>query len=262
MEFFHFAFVQRSLIVGLIMALLSSFLGVFVILRRMTFFSDAISHASLTGIALGIIWGVSPTGGAVVFSLLIGLLVIWLSQKKILQIDSIIGVLFSGSVALGVLLLSRVSGYKVNLVSFLFGDILAVSQSDLILSIVLAVLVTAVILLYFKKFLFTAFSEELSHVKGINTTFWNYLFAAVLSLSIALSIKVVGVVLVSALIIIPATAAKLISKNIREMVFWSALFGVVSVVSGLVSAYYFDVPSGPAIVIVEVVFFVLAWILK
>ncbi|MBI3627062.1 metal ABC transporter permease [Candidatus Uhrbacteria bacterium] len=262
MEFFQFAFIQRALSAGLLMAILSSLLGVLVILRRMTFYSDAISHATLTGIALGILWGISPTIGAVAFSLLIGFLVIWFSQKKVLQADSVIGVLFSGSVALGVLLLSRVSGYKVNLINYLFGDILAVSRNDLILSAVLFVFVVLLGAVYFRDLLFVSFSRDLARVRGLKIAWWDYFFALLLSLTIALSIKIVGVILVSALIIIPATTAKLVSKNVREMVIWSIVFGVVSVFLGLVGSYYWDFPSGPGIVMVQVVLFALAWMLR
>lgn len=262
MDFFQFAFIQRAMVVGGLMAMLSAILGVLVILRRMSFFSDAISHASFTGIALGLLIGISPTWGAILFSVAIGLLIIWLAQRKILNVDAIIGVLFSGSLALGVLIISRLSGYRLNLVNFLFGDILAVSSIDLVLSLLLFVAVLTITILFFRHLLFISFSKELAKVNGLSVEFWDYLFAILLSLTIALSLKIVGAVLVSALIVIPATAAKLVSKTVRGMVFWSVFFALSSIFIGLASSYIFDLPSGPSIVIIQVLLFVLALIFK
>lgn len=262
MNFLQLAFIQRSLLAGSLVAALAAFLGVIVILRRMSFFSDAISHASLTGIAISLLIGISPTWGAVAFCVLVGLAVIWLSQRKILNVDAIIGVIFSGSVAFGVIVLSRLSSYRLNILNYLFGDILGVSHTDLMLAAALFIIGLTIGLVYFPELIYTSFSPDLAKVKGFSVSFWNYLFAVLLSLTIAVSIKIVGVILVAALVVIPATAAKLISRSVREMIGWSLLFGVVSVFIGLVGSYFLDMPSGPTIVMTQVVFFILAFLFK
>lgn len=262
MDFFQQVFIQRALIAGGLLALVSGILGSLVILRRMAFFSDAIAHAGLTGIALGLLIGISPTLGAVGFSLAVGLMVIWLSQQKYLHVDSVIGVLFSGSVALGILILSQISGYKLNLVNYLFGDILAISGADLGLTIIFTIIVSLVTIFGFRQLLFTSFSQDLAKVSGLNVKLWNYLLAVLLALTIALAIKVVGVILVSALIVIPSTSSKLISGSVREMIAWAIGFGVISVFIGIAAAYRFDLPSGPAIVMVEIFIFILAWLFR
>lgn len=255
-----YPFMQRALLAGLAVGFLCAVVGVHVTLRSMAFFSDAISHSALAGIALGVLLGVAPIPAAIVFCVMIALGIAYLTFRSDLTSDTVIGVFFSGSMALGVLLLGLQTGYQTDLLSYLFGDILAVNWLDVALAAILAVGVSGLIFWRSTTLIKIAFNRDLARVEGIRVVAWDYLFLTLLALTVAVSLKVVGIILVSALIIVPAAAARNVARDFRTLVALAIGVGVVSSLTGLVLSYYLNTASGPTVVIVAVLFFILSYL--
>jgi ABC-type Mn2+/Zn2+ transport systems, permease components len=256
----QYPFMQRALLAGLAVGFLCAVVGVYVTLRSMSFFSDAISHSALAGIALGVLIGVAPVPAAVVFCVVVALGITFLTFRSDLTSDTVIGVFFSGSMALGVLLIGLQSGYQTDLLSYLFGDILSVSDLDVVLAVALAAVVSTIIFWRSTVLIKIAFNRDLARVEGVRVVAWDYLFLTLLALTVAVSLKVVGIILVSALIIVPAAAARNIARDFRTLVGLAVGVGVISAVAGLVLSYYLNTASGPTVVMVAVVFFIASYL--
>ena len=257
-EIISLPFFQRAIIVGIVMAITAALLGVFVVIRRMSFFTDAVSHASLTGVALALLVGVHPFIGAVIVSILVGLLVSRLQKSGKQEVDTIIGVLFSTTLALGVLIISLMNGYRGNLFQYLFGDIIAVNSNDVIVSIVLLGVVLVVLFSAFKSLTKVAVHEDMARVDGVRVGLVDGLFLVVLAAVVAVGLKVVGAILMSALMILPAATAQYLAKSFRSMVILSVVSAVIAMCGGLFVAAAFSLPTGPTIVLVSAGLFVLA----
>ncbi|MDD5043377.1 MAG: metal ABC transporter permease [Patescibacteria group bacterium] len=255
-EFLAYSFIQRALIAGVIIGIITAVLGVFVILRKMSFFSDAIAHSSLTGIALGALLNFDPLLGAVVFCILVALGIAFLNKKSVLSIDAIIGVFFSASVALGVVVIGFLRGYRVDLFKFLFGDILGVTSWDIIIISVLGIAVLALVAFLFKDFAKIAFHRDLAEVEGLAVDFYDYLFMFILALTVAVGLKIAGAILIGPLLIIPPATAKNMAINLKEMLVFSVIVGVLSALIGIVASYYLNTASGPTIVLASSVIFI------
>lgn len=256
LPFLQYPFMQRALLAGLTIGFLCAVVGVFVTLRSMSFFSDAISHAALAGIALGVLVGMNPVTAAVIFCVVVAAGITYLTFRTELTSDTVIGVFFSGSMALGVLVIGFQRGYQTDLLSYLFGDILSVSVLDVGLALALTLVVVGLIFRRSTLLIKVAFNRDLSRVEGVNAVAWDYLFMTLLALTVAVSLKIVGIVLVSALVIVPAAAARNLARDFRGLMVLAAGIGLVSAAAGLVASYYLNTPSGPTIVLVAIVFFI------
>lgn len=259
-EILQFPFLQRALVVGVLIGLTTAVLGVFVTLRKMSFFSDAISHSALVGIALGILLDVNPFLAAVGFVVLIALSMGFVSERSKLSPDTVIGVFFSSSVALGVLIISLLKGYRADLFAYLFGDILAVNQTDVRMSVVLACVVLGVMFWKGKAWIRLSLNPDMAQVDGLRVKLYDYLFLIIMALTVAVALKVIGIILVSALVIIPAAAAKGFARNFRGLMIWSMFISIISAVVGLFLSFQFDTSSGPTIVLVATAFFLISFI--
>lgn len=258
LPFLQYPFMQRALVAGVAIGFLCAVVGVFVTLRSMSFFSDAISHAALAGIALGVLFGLAPVPAAVIFCVVVAVGITFLTFRTELTSDTVIGVFFSGSMALGVLLIGLQRGYQTDLLSYLFGDVLAVTPLDVALAAALAALVSGVIFARSTLLIKIAFNRDLAQVEGTPVVLWDYLFMALLALTVAVSLKIVGIILVSALIIVPAAAARNIAGNFRVLMLLSVVIGLVSALMGLIGSFYLNTASGPTIVMVSILIFVLS----
>lgn len=254
----YLPFMQRALIAGAILAFVLPFLGVFVTMRRMSFFSDGIAHASLAGIALGIISGLSPMNMALAVGVFFGISVYVLERKTNIASDSVIGVIFTTGLALGVIILSFQQGYQPELISFLFGSILAVGTGDLYLIAVFSLIIVVFLVRYLRHLINITIDRDHAWLLGIPVARLELAFYITLSLAIVLGVKLLGIILVSALLITPAAAAKLISPSFKHFLVISIILGEISVISGLGLSYYFDLPSGAVIILVNSLLFILA----
>lgn len=262
-EFLSYTFIQRALIAGTFVAIAGALLGVFVVLRRMSFFSDAIAHASLAGVAIGLLLQLQPTVGAIAVSLIIAMSMAGLLQRRTLSADTIIGVLFSTSLALAVFIISSLPSARADLNSLLFGDILAVTQTDIYLALALMVATIIFMARFTRSMVVMTFNRELAEVeRGRAVKRVDYAFLGLLALTIAISLKMIGAILVSALIIIPAATAQNISRNLRMMFLFSIIFAVLSVGLGLLLSFTFNSPSGSTIVLTSGAFFILSLALR
>ena len=257
----QYDFMVRALITAILSGVMLSVLGTFTINKNMGFMADAMAHATLPIIAVGVFFGfsISELGApaAVIIALLLGFII----KNTNIGEDTSIGIIFSSFFALGFVLIS-VLDVSINLEDLLFGQILAVSSVDVAVIFTLFLIVLSILFIFFKQILFYSFDPIGAEVRNLNVTFLNYLFLIILSLSIVGSLQTVGIVLVLSMLLIPAGAAKLVSKTFTSSIRFSALFGGVSSVSGLYFSYYFNLPSGPTMSLVASGIFVLSFIFK
>lgn len=256
-EIFQFPFMQRAFIAGIVIAAVLAFLGVFVILRRMAFFGDGIAHASLAGIAIGLLAAVNPILTAIVFSVVFALLIYFFEKKTKLSSDVVIGILFTASMALGVILINLKQGYQPELISFLFGNILAIKTVELILMVVLAVFIFTFLIVFHKKITLLTLHKESAYLIGIKVTVLEIVFYIILAISVVLGVKLLGIILVSALLVLPASIAKLVSKSFKELNILNIVFAEIIVMSGLILSYFLNWPSGATIIVFGTGIFIL-----
>lgn len=258
-EFLQYPQMQRAFVIALIAGPIAGLLGTFVTLRRMSFFSDAISHAAMTGVALGFLLRLahdmaSPSMQVtlVIFCVLVALLMAWLFERTTLHTDTVIAFSYTGSVALGVVLISRLRGYRM-LEEALFGDILASSPADVWIVAALGAVILGFLFLNMRALTLSVVQENLAKIEGINIRALNYGFVVLISAVVALLLRELGALLISGLIVVPAAAARVSAENFRQMLILSACFGLVGTASGVTSSYYLDTPTGPTIVLADVV---------
>ncbi len=261
-EWIAYDFMKRAFIAILFMAPAAAAVGIHVVNFRMSFFSDAISHSAFTGVAIGIVAGIDPVYTLVLFGVLVGGLIVKMRKKSDLSVDAIIGVAFSTSVALGIVIISAKRGLTRDLHSFIYGDLLAVTEGELLLMVLLAAVVLFFSVFMYNRLILMAISGEVARVKGVNTTLYEYMFSILLALVVCLSIRVVGILLVTAMIIIPATIGRTLSRSVGALFWISTLIAIVSSITGLISSYYWDTSTGATMVLASAVFFIAAQMVK
>jgi ABC-type Mn2+/Zn2+ transport system permease subunit len=256
-DYLTYPFIQRALLASVMAGILCPFVGNFVVLRRMSFFSDAISHSAFAGIAVGAMLGADLSMSSVIVAILIALLIAFLSEKTTLSHDTVIGVAFSGAIATGMLVMGMLKGYRADLFAYLFGDILAITNNDLLLILAVTILTITSLLLFLKPFLQITFNRDLAKVEGINVRFFEYLLFLIIAVVITVSLKIVGIILVTSLLIVPAASAKNLASSMKRLFMLSSFFGVLAGIVGLIGSVYLDTPSGPTIVLVSIGIFFL-----
>jgi len=257
---FTLEFMQRALAASLIVGVLCSVIGCFVVLRAMAFLGDALAHAILPGVAIAYLLGVNLLSGALVAAVLVAVGIGLFSRRGSLKEDTAIGILFSAALALGVVLISTVRSYATDLTHILFGNVLGVSAGDLWLTGILALIVLAILLLFFKEFQLASFDPVLAHVLGRQPEALRFAMLILLALTIVVSLQTVGVGLVAAMLVTPAATAYLLTRRLATMMAVSAVVGAVSSVAGLYVSYYLDVASGAAVVLTATAAFLIAYI--
>lgn len=260
MEMLSYGFMQRAFIAVFMVGVLCSTLSFFVVLNRLSFMGAGISHAVLGGLAIGVLLGINPlyTGGA--FAVLIALVIGYVSKYGNLQEDTVIGIFFATGMALGVALISMKEGFYPELFSLLFGNILAVTKEDLFFLGAVKLLVLLFLVIFFKELLTISFDEELARANGLPVTYLYLGLLTSLALTVVASVLVVGVVLASALLVIPAATGYKVSKNYRGMLAVAIALGVVSGFGGLTISYLYHIPPGAAIVLCGAFVFFLSFL--
>ena len=251
-------FIINALLAGIGLALLAGSLGCVVVWRRMAYFGDTLAHSALLGVALAVSFEVLPIIGVAVIGAVLASLLFWLERKQELSTDTLLGIMSHSALALGLIVLSYAQnqGANVDLMAYLFGDILAVSRDELIWIYAGVVLVLSLFVYLWRDLLSISVHEELARTDGVSVNRTRFMFMLLLALTIAVAIKVVGVLLITALLIIPAASARLYSTTPFQMVVVSMLFAVLSVLLGLASSLYWDAPAAPSIVLAaSMVFF-------
>lgn len=252
-------FMQRAILAALFLAPLCGLLGVFVTARKLAFFSDTIAHAALAGIAVGVWWGAADPSIPMVFtSLLVAWGLLWLKENTELFTDTLMALLLSGSVALGILIISKQPGFRGELHRYLFGDILAIGTQDVWVAAGLLVIAGFWTFSRLSALSLVSVQEDLAHTSGLKVKRLNYFFIMVLTLVVAMSIRLVGIILVTSLLVIPAAAARNLSRNLYQQIIWSVLLAVICGVGGTIGAYPLEAPCGPVIVMACVAVFLLS----
>jgi zinc transport system permease protein len=249
-DLFTLGFLQRALVAAILVSLLCGMLSIFVVLRRMAFIGVGISHSAFGGVALGFLLGVDPLWTGIGFALLVALLIEWAQTHTAVAEDTAIGIFFAASMALGLVFLHLSRAYNVDVFGFLFGNILAIGTKQLWQILGVTVGVLAVILAFFKEIVFLSFDEEMAWVSGVPVKILRYLFLILMALVVIVTIYLVGIILVSALLVIPGAIAQNLSRHLKNMVWVSAGVAVGSAVGGLIFSYGIDFPSGATIVLV------------
>jgi zinc transport system permease protein len=258
LEFLDYAFMQRALIAGVFLSFLLALLGNFVSLRRMAFFSDGIAHASLAGVAVGIILSLNPLIVALISSALFALIIYFIETRYKIASDTAIGIIFTSGMALGVLLISFQKGYQPELMSFLFGNILSITFIELWIILILSFLVSIFLFKFLKPLTLLSLNYELAHVAGIKNKILQPILYVILALSIVLGIKVLGIILVSALLILPITISKIFAKSYKQLILWGIILSEIITLIGIILSYYANWPTGPTIVLTGTLIFLFA----
>lgn len=257
-ELFQLSFMQRALMGGVLTGLMGGILGSFTILRQLSFFSEALGESALLGIGIGLLLGFDPSWVMLPFAVVFALIVAYFLERTHLWSDALLQIVCSSSLALGIILLSFRDEYRGGIDRLLFGDILAVRTPDLIFSAVLLAVCAGFISLTLRSQMLLTLHQPMAIARGVNVSAQRTTFIVLLSLVVGISIKAVGVLLISAFIVIPASAARLLSRQFTHYILISAGLGAVSAVSGMVLSALFNLPSGPSIVAMQLGIFLLA----
>ena len=252
---FEFAFMQRALLGGVLVGVICALVGTYVVLRGLAFVGDALAHAAFPGVVIAYLLKGNIYLGAAIFALATALGIGLVSRRARISYDTTIGILFAGAFALGVLLMSTIRGYTVDLFSFLFGNILGISGRDLLFVGLLGAVVVLTVALFYKELLLLSFDPIVAEAMGYPVQALNYLLLALIALTIVISIQAVGIILVVALLVTPSATAYLLTERLFRMMLLGILLAILAAVSGLYISYYLNVASGAAIVLVSTCLF-------
>ncbi len=255
LEIFQYTYMQRAMVAGVLIGALCAVIGVYVVLKGLAFIGAGIAHASFGGVAIGVYMGVNPIWSAIVFCILTAWGIGLTSRKGHVKEDTAVGVFFASTMALGILVIGLKQGYQVDLFSYLFGSILAVTSQDVWATVVIAALVLATVAVLYKDLMFITFDPEMAEVTGVPAEKLYFLLITMMALTVVMSIKVVGIVLVSALIVTPAAAAYQLTEKFRNMMALAVVFGVGSSVLGLLLSGMLGIASGATVVLVATLIF-------
>jgi len=251
-------FIYRALIASIGVSIIAGSLGCFVIWKRLSYFSDSISHSALLGVALGLATGVGINFGLVIVGGLFATLIVFLQQKNFWSSDAVLGIFSHISLSLGIVVLGFIGDQNIDYFSYLFGDILSITPEDIYWIFLVMAVVIFVLFTNWKKLLLLTLNEELAKAEGVNKIFYELLFMFLIALAVSVSVQIVGVLLITSLLIIPPAIARVFSNSPISMIFSSMIISIISVLLGLYSSIAFDLATGPAIVITLGFFFLIA----
>ncbi|MCF6291132.1 MAG: metal ABC transporter permease [Desulfobacterales bacterium] len=257
LEVLELPFMQRALLAGVMIGFLASYYGVFVVQRGLGFLGNGLAHAAFGGVALGLLLGMEPLWIAAPFTVAIAIAITWVQQRTSLASDTVIGVFFAASMAMGIVFLSLKRDYSVDAFSYLFGSILAVTGTDLWVS-GLVVFFSLLCQPLWGRWAYATFDRDLARTDRVPVVLDEYLLAVLIAVTVVVAVKVVGIVLISAFLVVPAAAARLLSQRFAAMTVLSVCIGVTSVLGGLGCSYWLDLPSGATIVLLQTVIFLVS----
>jgi manganese/iron transport system permease protein len=257
----QYEFMQRALIEVVLMGAVTGAIGVYIVLRGLSFIGDALSHAIFPGIVIAFLIGQSIFTGALVFGVLTSAAIAIVAQNRRVKEDSAIGVMFAGTFALGVVLISSSDNFTRDLASFLFGNVLGVTQNDILLSAIVGAIVIGLIVVFYRELLITSFDRAAAQAMGLPVFWLDLLLLVMVSMTIVVSLRAVGNILVVAMLVTPAATARLLTDRMLPMMLVSATIGAFSGVAGLFISYHQDVAAGGTIVLVATAIFGAVWLL-
>ena len=251
-------FILRAVLAAIGISIIAGSLGCFVIWKRMSYFSESISHSALLGVSLGLASGLGIHFGLVLVGTLFALLIVVLQERKFLSNDAILGIFSHIALSLGIVVLALVGGANMDYFSLLFGDILSITNRDIVWVYSVLIVIVALLSIFWQRLLLLTLNEDLAKAEGIKHTFYQLLFMLMIALAVSVSVQIVGVLLITSLLIIPPAIAKVFARTPSQMVFKSILVSILAVIIGLSGSMYYDLATGPAIVIALGILFVLS----
>lgn len=260
-EILSLPFMQRALIAGILVGFLASYYGVFIVQRGLGFLGSGLAHAAFGGVALGILLETEPIWVAVPFTVLVAVGITWVKDKTKLGGDTTIGIFFSVSMALGIIFIFLKRQYSSDAFNYLFGSILSVTLLDIVVPIIL-IIITLSLFPFWKRWAYSSFDRELAQADRIPVQFDDYLLSILIAVTIVVSIKVVGIVLIAAFLVIPPAASRLLNNSFSKMTVVSIIFGVFTALIGLWISYYMNVPSGATIILLQAAVFFAVMLFK
>jgi zinc transport system permease protein len=261
-DILNYEFIQRAILAGMLIAAISSILGVFLVLRRFSLIGDGLAHVTFGSVAVVMLIGVSPmyiTLAALPLVMLSSLAILKLTRSKLIQGDAAIGIVSSIGIATGIILVSLSNGYNVDLFSYLFGNILTVTQTELILSLIVFIIVAAAVIIFYDDLFAVTFDEELARTMGVKTNRINLILFILTAVAAVLAMKVAGIMLVSAMLILPPLIALQLSLNFKMTIIAAVFFSILSVICGIITAFWLNLPAGGTIVISNIAFLLLVF---
>jgi zinc transport system permease protein len=255
LELLTYGFFRNALLTALFASISGGLIGTYVVTRRIVFISGGITHASFGGIGLAFLLGFDPLLGALLFAMLSAVGIQFFSENVQVREDSSIAIWWSLGMALGVICVFLTPGYTPNLMSYLFGNILIVTNKELMLMLGVLILLITVFILFFRKILYLSFDQEFAKISGLRTGIINYLMIILVALVVVLNIRAVGIILVLALLTVPQATANLFTKDYREIMILSTLIGLAGTLSGLIISFYLNIPSGATIIFTLILLF-------
>ncbi len=243
---------------GMLLTLAAGPMGSFIVWRRMSYFGDTLAHASLLGVAVSLLFNVAPWYGVIILCLVLALLLVWIENKPQLALDTLLGIMAHSALSLGMVVVSLMSGVRVDLMAYLFGDLLAVTTQDLLVMGLGITLVVALLIAHWRHLLLMTISPELAQVDGVNLHRTRLILMLVTALTIGVSMKFVGSLIITSLLIIPAATARRFSRSPEQMAFFAILIGMIAVTGGMALSAHFDTPAGPSVVLCASLLFILS----
>ena len=258
-ELLQYGFVVRGLIAGIIIAVIAPFIGIFLVLRRYSLIADTLSHVSFAGIAIGFLFGINPIITAIIASVVSSIAIERLRISKKVYGESALSLFLSGSLAIAVVLISLYHGFNTNLTNYLFGSIVTVEQSDLYIIAAVSIIVIALLIGFYKELIYISFDEDAAVVSGIPVRLINIVLIVLAALVVALSIPIIGILLISALIVIPVLTALQFRMSFKQTLIIAEVASLFSVIAGIISSFYANLSTGGTIVIIALICFILSF---
>jgi len=250
-EIFQYSFMIRAFLAGIMIAIIAPLIGNFLVIRRLSLIADTLSHIALSGVAIGLLIGSQPLLTTIILTTIASIAIEKLRTSKNIPGEAVLAMFLPGGLALSIILISLAHGFNANLFSYLFGSITTVEKNELWLIFGLGMVTVATIIILYKKLLYASFDEESARVSGIPIELVNTTLIILTAITVSLSMRVVGVLLIGALMIIPVITAMQVGKSFKQSTYLSVGFALISVIIGLVLAYYFNLPAGGAIVLLS-----------
>ena len=261
-ELLQYSFVVRGLIAGIIIAIIAPFIGIFLVLRRYSLIADTLSHVSFAGIAIGFLFGINPIITAIIASVVSSIAIERLRISKKVYGESALSLFLSGSLAIAIVLISFYHGFNTNLTNYLFGSIVTVQQSDLFMIAGVSVVVLLLLIGFYKELIYISFDEDSALVSGIPVRLINIILIILSALVVALSIPIIGILLISALIVIPVLTALQFRKSFQATLIIAEIVSLLSVITGIAISFYLNLSTGGTIVLIALACFILAFLLN
>ena len=261
-ELFQYEFMVRAFWAGLIVAIIAPLIGSFLVVRRLSLIADTLSHVALTGVAIGLLLGINPLITTMICTVVTAYIIEELRSNERISAESVLAMILPGGLAMALILISLANGFNTSLTTYLFGSITAVTQQDLWIIFGLGIGIAVIFILFYREFMYTSFDEESARTSGIPVKLINHLFMILIALTVSVAMKVVGALLIGALMVIPVITAMQIIQGFKKSIVVSVGVAFISMIMGLIVSYYANLPAGATIVMTSISLFALISILK